>query len=420
MPHPTNPPDPTPKHFIYFPCGHRLIHVPESSNHTTAKLKKGTTWTKNPDGTLTGKSAHLFCPNCSSSLSTKVNSPPSYTLSCGHVETHDDCLQVWWALQDAGLVAPTQSYTMRNTACRGCETDANRVVTPRLLDWLKKGDEFHDGRDAKQDGPQPVFAVELPELARVLVYAQQTRATQREIWPQHRRFWAQVCTRHVAPSILLRFLPIVARFWGMDTMLDLGMAAGYEYYGSLRRLVEPDTATRSAVAGADDVLHRVHLIETLWAKLDGVLQDMEMRAEPYKGERERKGPARAVAVARRFNALFLVDIDLPRRDPGPMLEAGRALESAVCQSWHSPAARVNAAEAELIKGCTRLDRAMREIERWAKTDVPFGGTDLEAVVHCLGRAREEALRLWIGNTGIILGMVAKFKTGQRKGTSAQS
>ncbi|KAK9422764.1 hypothetical protein SUNI508_00627 [Seiridium unicorne] len=369
---------------LHFVCGHYTGRPPEFDFAVT--LKPGTKWELSPSGTVyNGKSAHLFCPTCFKALSYTTKMPPTYTFFCGHRETSEECLQMWWALQEAGLVPPGE-YKME-TACKKCEPEEERIVLARLKSWWNSG---------KVDGDRRRRPVRLPELARVLVYSQRSRRLRPEKWGEYRWLWSQICARDVEHLDLLRFLDVMAKYWCPEFMLDVGVGVGGEYYALLRKRIEADiNSVDNPIIGADKVLYRVGLIRTLWKRLDQILRDMEVRVQSYQKAHSK------------FTNFLTLGMDLPSKDRDPMFKAGRALQEAACRSWDDSSTVVTAPEAELIKGCVRLDRAMRDIERWADTKTPFKSPDLEAVIHVIAKAREEALRLWIRNISIIYKLVAK-------------
>ncbi|ETS82804.1 hypothetical protein PFICI_04680 [Pestalotiopsis fici W106-1] len=387
---PISPPQP-PTYYLHFICGHHIVHNPD----VTVTLRKKTTWEPETSGNVyNGKSAQIFCPDCASSLSRVTGAHHSYFFSCGHIESSDEALQMWWALQNVGLLAPGEQKL--NMDCRSCESHDSSLVRNLLESWSRSYTDTTNGSGngaaSYSRGP-----VRIAELARALSYAQRSRRKSPDSWREYRWLWAQTCARSITHAELLRFLRVVEELWGPDFMLEVGSAVGLEYLSLLRRRIDADVhSATNHVPGADKVSSRVGLIKTLWASLD----EMFVGLKGCLQSASREGRSLTSLISSRLGH---EDLDTTIYH---LFEAGRALQNATLKSWGSTSSAVSVEEAELIKISVRLDASMRNVDRWM-IKAPDPNARLDELMHSISHGRKAALRLWIGNMALIHDMVMK-------------
>ncbi|KAI0159079.1 hypothetical protein BJ166DRAFT_322212 [Pestalotiopsis sp. NC0098] len=386
-----------PNYHLHYICGHH-----ELNPHPTTALKHGTTWTKAASGDdYHGNAAQMFCLRCASALGQATETQHSYFLACGHMEGSDEALQMWWALQKAGLIKPGQDKL--NMDCRDCEQDDMRLVRSLLESWSRRPNTVAEGNGSwSNQGP-----IRVPELARVLSYAQRSRRKSPDVWREFRELWVQVWARTISHADLLRFLAVLAELWGPAFMMEMGAAVGSEYFTLLRRRIDADVSSRGSrhVPGADKVSARVGQIRIKWATLDGIFRDIKVElqikynAYPSLGGRSKiKKP--------------VADLD---KTLVSLFDAGRKLQNAALQPWGGASAAVKVEEAELVKTSVRLDGAMRNLDRWMNVDIPDVNSRLDELMHSIANGREAALRLWIGNMALIHDMVVKAQAQRHEG-----
>ncbi|KAF3020505.1 hypothetical protein E8E14_001338 [Neopestalotiopsis sp. 37M] len=390
---PISPPTTPPTYYLHFICGHHIVHNPD----VKVILRKKTTWEKEASANIyNGKAAQIFCPDCADSLGEVTGAHHSYYFACGHIESSDEALQMWWALQNNGLLAPGEQKL--NMDCRSCENSSESMVRNLLESWSRSfpdtanGSGNGNGAASYSRGP-----VRIAELGRALSYAQRSRRKSPDSWREYRWLWAQTCARSISHADFLRFLKVVEELWGPDLMLEVGNVVGIEYQSLLRRRIDADVhSATNHVPGADKVSSRVGLIKTLWQSLDDMFVGL-------KGCLQSANRSDRSLTSIIFHKLGHEDLDTTIYH---LFEAGRALQNATLKSWGSTSSAVSVEEAELIKISVRLDASMRNVDRWM-IKAPDPNSRLDELMHSISHGRKSALRLWLGNMALIHEMVAK-------------